>query len=82
WKRETKWTWFNDAFYFTDRSDLQAAVVFKAKSETGEPELHWYPVDITKDHQNGDALKFSPWVKEPLDQLTVHRRLLPDKLKQ
>jgi hypothetical protein len=75
WKRETKWTWWNDAFYFTDRSDLQAAVVFRAEGENGEQELHWYPVDITKDHQTGDTLKFSPWATEPLDKLTVRRRM-------
>ena len=80
WDRETKWTWWRDAFYFTDVSSLQASVIIKAKSETGEPELHYWPVNIRKDHEKGDAVTYSPWEKEPLDRMPIHFRMLADKL--
>ncbi|MEL7238471.1 MAG: hypothetical protein AAGK78_06385, partial [Planctomycetota bacterium] len=75
WKRETKWTWWRDAFYFTDRSDLQAKVVVKAANEAGEPELHLWPVDIMKNHEQGDAISYSPWTKEPLDKMPLSFRV-------
>jgi hypothetical protein len=80
WKREAKWTWFRDAFYFSDRSDLQAAVIIEATDEAGAAELHWFPVDIAKNHENNDALSYSPWTKDPLETLDVRRRLSADAL--
>lgn len=81
WNRETKWTWWRDAFYYTDRSTLQASVIIKGKGEDGSDELHFFPVDITKDHENNDALKFSPWTKESLEEMPVRWRMLPENWK-
>lgn len=68
------------AFYFTDHSDMQAAVMIDAKAPDGTRELHDSPVNISKNHENNDALSFSPWEKKPADELDVSRRILPDKL--
>ncbi len=80
WDRETKWTWWRDAFYFSDVSSMQAAVIIKGQSETGESELHCYPVNIRKDHEKGDAVTFSPWEKQPIETLGVQFRILPENL--
>lgn len=55
-------------------------MVIKAANAAGEPELHAYPVDITKDHGNNDVLTFRPWTREPLEEVPIQFRFLPDKL--
>ena len=78
WNRETKWTWWRDAFYFTDRSDMQAAVIVKGEGEDGSPELHRHSVNIRKNHAENDRLTYSPWEKQPAAEMPVESRILPE----
>jgi len=79
WKRVTKWYFDSGTttWYYVDRSELQAAVIIEAKGEEGQDEWHSYPVDIVKDHQSGDQLRYSPWKKEKLEDLWVNSRMHP-----
>jgi hypothetical protein len=78
WDRTTKWTWWRDAFYFTDRSKQQAGIYYKATAEDGSPEVHYLPVNITKDHTKDDAISYSPWILESTKEIDVAWRYLPE----
>lgn len=80
WQRETKWTWWRDAWYFTDASRLQAGVLIQAQSPAGDPEVHYYPVNITQDHEEENQLSYSPWVKEAPEDLYLYHRILPENM--
>ena len=54
WSRETKWTYSNGTWYFSDRSTLQVRLIVADKQN---PELAIdRPVNVRKDHQKGDTL--------------------------
>ena len=54
WSRETKWTYSNGTWYFSDRSSLQVRLIVADKTN---PELAIdRPVNVRKDHQKGDTL--------------------------
>lgn len=80
WSRETKWTWWRDAWHFSDTSSLQAGVLIQAQGPAGNPEVHYYPVDITQDHENENTLSFSPWTKQPPQDLYIYNRILPENM--
>ena len=82
WKRTTKWEWWKDAFYFYDKSFLQAIVFFEAQNEAGEREIQMLPVKMSKDHTEGDSLFFSAWVKQPLDKMDLDLRMLPENFEK
>ena len=82
WTRINKWYWDSGTttWYRVDRSKLQASVIIEAENENGQPELHFYPVDISRNHLNNDVISYSPWEKEELEDLWVHSRMLPENL--
>ncbi len=80
WDRESKWTFWRDGFYWSDASSMQASIIIKGKGRDGSDELHYWPVNITKDHTKNDAISFSPWTKEPLEKMPVQFRMLPQNL--
>ncbi len=82
WDRNTRWEWFVDAWYFVDKSFHQAIVVYEAKNEAGELEYQMLPVRVTKDHTENDALRFSAWVKQPLDEMDLNFRMLPENFEK
>ena len=54
WKRETKWTYSNGTWYFSDRSKLQVRLLV---ADHENPELAIdRPVTVIKDHQAGDTM--------------------------
>ncbi|MEQ9096151.1 MAG: hypothetical protein RIE32_07805 [Phycisphaerales bacterium] len=54
WARETKWTYSNGTWYFSDRSKLQVRLLVADKSN---PELAIdRPINVWKDHQKGDTM--------------------------
>ncbi|MGD1915530.1 MAG: hypothetical protein ACFCBV_05025 [Phycisphaerales bacterium] len=54
WKRETKWTYSNGTWYFSDRSRLQVRLLV---ADHENPELASdRPVNVIKDHQAGDTM--------------------------
>ncbi|MEM7306604.1 MAG: hypothetical protein AAF682_08035 [Planctomycetota bacterium] len=54
WSRETKWTYSNGTWYFSDRSTLQVRLLV---ADTKNPELAIdRPVNVRKDHQKNDTL--------------------------
>lgn len=58
WARETKWTYSNGTWYFSDRSRLQVRL-FVADHENPELAID-RPINIWKDHQKGDAMIGTP----------------------
>jgi len=80
WRREAEWTWWRDAWYFTDVSKLQAGVLIEAQSPAGDPEVHYYPVNITQDHEDDNALSYSPWTKQPPEEVHLYHRILPENV--
>lgn len=54
WKHETKWTYSNGTWYFSDRSRLQARLIV-ADHENPKQAID-RPVNIIKDHQEGDKM--------------------------
>lgn len=54
WKRETKWTYSNGTWYFSDRSRLQVRLIV-ADHENPKQAID-RPVNIIKDHQEGDKM--------------------------
>lgn len=80
WRREAEWTWWRGDWYFTDVSKLQAGVLIEAQSPTGDPEVHYYPVNITQDHEDENALSYSPWTKEAPEDLYLYHRILPQNM--
>lgn len=54
WARETKWTYSNGTWYFSDRSRLQVRL-FVADHDNAELAID-RPVTIWKDHQAGDSM--------------------------
>lgn len=54
WSRETKWTYSNGTWYFSDRSSLQVRLIVADKTN---PELAIdRPINVRKDHQKGDTM--------------------------
>lgn len=59
WSRETKWTYSNGTWYFSDRSRLQVRLIV---ADHENPELAIdRPVNIWKDHQKGDSMIGTPF---------------------
>ena len=54
WKRETKWTYSNGTWYFSDRSKLQVRLIV-ADHENPKQAID-RPVTVIKDHQKGDTM--------------------------
>eukprot|EP00752_Nemacystus_decipiens_P013943 g12379.t1 len=54
WARETKWTYSNGTWYFSDRSKLQARLIV-ADHENPKQAID-RPVTVIKDHQKGDTM--------------------------
>jgi hypothetical protein len=54
WKRETKWTYSNGTWYFSDRSKLQIRLIV-ADHENPKQAID-RPVTVIKDHQEGDKM--------------------------
>ena len=78
WNRSTRWYYSVDEWRLIDQSSHMAVVVYEAKAEDGSPEYHMLPIDITKDHTKGDELRFSPWVRKPVEEMELRLRLLPE----
>lgn len=58
WSRETKWTFSNGTWYFSDRSRLQVRLIV---ADHDNPELAIdRPINVWKDHQNGDSMYGTP----------------------
>ncbi len=54
WARETKWTYSNGTWYFSDRSKLQVRLLIADKND---PKLAIdRPINVWKDHQKGDTM--------------------------
>lgn len=54
WARETKWTYSNGTWYFSDRSKLQVRLMV---ADHENPELVIdRPINVWKDHQQGDSM--------------------------
>ena len=54
WSRETKWTYSNGTWYFSDRSRLQVRLLV---ADHENPELAIdRPINVIKDHQKGDTM--------------------------
>jgi len=54
WARETKWTYSNGTWYFSDRSRLQVRLIV---ADHENPELAIdRPINVWKDHQKGDSM--------------------------
>ncbi|MCA9272277.1 MAG: hypothetical protein KDA31_04440 [Phycisphaerales bacterium] len=54
WARETKWTYSNGTWYFSDRSKLQVRLIV---ADHENPDLAIdRPINIWKDHQKGDSM--------------------------
>lgn len=54
WARETKWTYSNGTWYFSDRSRLQVQLIV-ADHENPKQAIN-RPVNIIKDHEKGDTM--------------------------
>lgn len=78
WKRETKWTYSNGTWYFSDRSKLQVRLLV---ADHENPELAIdRPVTVIKDHQAGDTMIGVPlWSFE--DELQPSSYMLRSKIK-
>lgn len=78
WARETKWTYSNGTWYFSDRSRLQVRLLIADKDD---PTLAIdRPINVWKDHQKGDTM-----IGVPLfgfgDELQPSDYLLRSKIK-
>ncbi len=58
WARETKWTYSNGTWYFSDKSKLQVRL-FVADHENPELVID-RPINVWKDHQKGDSMYGTP----------------------
>ncbi|MEQ8844416.1 MAG: hypothetical protein RIB58_06135 [Phycisphaerales bacterium] len=78
WKRETKWTYSNGTWYFSDRSKLQVRLLV---ADHENPELAIdRPVTVIKDHQAGDTMIGVPlWGFK--DELQPSSYMLRSKIK-
>ncbi|MEM6505719.1 MAG: hypothetical protein AAF711_09650 [Planctomycetota bacterium] len=54
WARETKWTYSNGAWYFSDRSKLQVRLIVADHKNLKQAIDR--PVTVIKDHQKGDTM--------------------------
>ncbi|MFI4883213.1 MAG: hypothetical protein ACIAQU_11575, partial [Phycisphaerales bacterium JB064] len=79
WKRETKWTYSNGTWYFSDRSRLQVRLLV---ADTENPELAIdRPINVWKDHQAGDTMIGVPlWGID--DELQPSSYMLRSKIKE
>jgi hypothetical protein len=58
WARETKWSYSNGTWYFSDRSRLQVRLIV---ADHENPELAIdRPINVWKDHQKGDSMIGTP----------------------
>lgn len=78
WARETKWTYSNGTWYFSDRSKLQIRI-YVADHENPELVID-RPVNVWKDHQAGDSMIGTP-VFAFEDELQPSSYLLRSKVK-
>ncbi|MEM9419386.1 MAG: hypothetical protein AAGA25_10105 [Planctomycetota bacterium] len=78
WKRETKWTYSNGTWYFSDRSRLQVRL-FVADHENPKQVID-RPVNVIKDHQKGDTMIGVP-MRSFDEALQPSEYLLKDKFK-
>jgi hypothetical protein len=78
WTRETKWTYSNGTWYFSDRSRLQVRLLVADKDN---PELAIdRPINVWKDHQKGDTMIGVPlWGVD--DELQPHSYMLRSKIR-
>lgn len=78
WKRETKWTYSNGTWYFSDRSRLQVRLLV---ADHENPQLAIdRPVTVIKDHQAGDTMIGVPlWGFE--DELPPSSYMLRTKIR-
>lgn len=79
WVRETKWTYSNGTWYFSDRSKLQVRLIV---ADHEDPKLAIdRPITIWKDHQKGDSMIGVPlWGFE--DELQPSSYLLRSKIQK
>lgn len=78
WTRETKWTYSNGTWYYSDRSRLQVRLIV-ADHENSELAID-RPINVIKDHQKGDSMIGVPlWGFE--DELPPSSYLLRSKVK-
>ena len=54
WKRETKWTYSNGTWYFSDKSRLQVRLIVADHEDPARAIDR--PVNVIKDHQSGDTM--------------------------
>ena len=78
WKRETKWTYSNGTWYFSDRSRLQVRLLV---ADHENPDLAIdRPINVIKDHQTGDTMIGVPlWGFD--DELQPSSYMLRSKIK-
>src|SRR5690606_19928385 len=58
WARDTKWTYSNGTWYFSDRSRLQVRLIV---ADHENPELAIdRAINVWKDHQQGDSMIGTP----------------------
>lgn len=78
WARETKWTYSNGTWYFSDRSRLQVRLLI-ADPSNSELAID-RAINVWKDHQKGDTMIGVPlWGIE--DELQPHHYLLRAKIR-
>lgn len=79
WARETKWTYSNGTWYFSDRSKLQVRLIV---ADHENPDLAIdRPINVWKDHQKGDSMIGVPlWGFE--DELQPSSYLLKANVKK
>ena len=79
WARETKWTYSNGTWYYSDRSRLQVRLIV---ADHENPELAIdRPVNVWKDHQKGDSMIGTP-LRAFEDELQPSSYLLKSKIKK
>ena len=80
WNRKKVWEIWRDELTFRDYSENWAMVIYEGQSETGEAEYHMLPIGIIKDHRDGDKLDYDPDVMQPLEEMQLRFRMLPENL--
>ena len=78
WRRETKWTYSNGTWYFSDRSILQVRLIV---ADQKNPELAIdRAINVKKDHQKGDTMIGVP-LRSFDEELQPNEYLLRSKVK-
>ncbi len=78
WNRDTRWTYSGSSWYFVDSSSIQVRL-FVADKENPEQMIS-RPVNISKDHTQGDKLFGSPF-RNIEEKLQPHEYYLRSRLK-